>query len=396
MGLPAIKAAARILGVAALLCALIPGCRDGAPPIPPKQDAGAASVPATSPGLGEASPLAASAGPLMPANAPPALWRSLSRRLGLVIIRGPFGGDTLLGYDAATARFVRISDEMPALLVAAIVDGPAPVVVYVRAPRTGIVVGRIVLATGERHEIELGHADRVELGASRIEPDGDEALMIWIASRTGSRERLAVAQWSERKLVTPPAATRATLAGASPLWVIAGGAPDVVATMQRGGGAVADVEVDWDQWGTASALRLPKLARVLPMQRFADARGMAWSPDKRWLLLAQWSHEICEAHAVATLALFDTLTETTLDVGPLAPSGRYGWLGNNVFIMESDGGGRLLQLGTGLDINGNVPSPRELGQWRDLRWPIRWRAADCGGETLGSLQAPDWLVITSC
>ncbi len=250
-------------------------------------------------------------------------------------------------------------------------------IVYVRAPRTGIVVGRIALTTGERHEVDVGHADRVEVGATPTSIDGAEPFAIWIASWTGSRERVAVAQWLDTKLVTPPAEMRAALAGASPLWVITGGGPDVVATIVRSGNALPDVEVDWDQWGTASALRLPKLARVLAMQRFADARGMAWSPDKRWLLFAQWSNEICDPQAVATLALFDSLTEATLDVGPLAPSGRFGWLGNDAFMMESASGGRLLQLGTGLDDKGHVPPPRELGRWPDLRWPIRWRAPDC-------------------
>lgn len=297
--------------------------------------------------------------------------------MGLVMMRGPFGGDTLLGYDASTARFVRISDELPSLIAAAMVGEAEPMIVYVRAPRTGIVVGRIALTTGERHEVDIGHADRVEVGAMPTVVDGAEANAIWVATRMGSRQRVAVAQWPDAKLLTPPAEMRAALADASPLWVITGGGPDVVATTQRGGGALADVEVDWDQWGTASALRLPKLARVLAMQRFADARGMAWSPDGRWLLFAQWSHEICDAQAVAALAVFDTLTETTLDVGPLAPSGRFGWLGNNALMMESAGGGRLLQLSSGLDDKGHLPPPRELGQWQGLRRPVRWRAADC-------------------
>lgn len=360
-----------ILGVIAFAV----GCSgESAPSIapPPQAPAKARQLPLEA--IGAPSPMVAATATLVPGDVPAALWRSVARRMALLALATK-EGDVLLGYDASSQQFVRISDAMTHVIAAAVLTNggasKAPVVYYLRAPKEGVVLGRIALATGARDEIALGPMEQVVVGAA----DDMPASGLWIARTVGRRIRTAMPQWAQGSLAELD--KKAQPKNAPPMWIMQWGAVDVVETLRQGGAPLAGIDVDWDQWGTASALRLRGLARTLPMEKFVDARGISWSPDGRWLLYRQWSDEVCDPAVKASLEIFDTLTATAIHVGELAPAGGFGWLGVATVFLEAPQGGRLVTLATNSDANGKSPAPRELGLWPQLRWPVRWRAPDC-------------------
>ena len=192
---------------------------------------------------------------------------------------GPAAGAGLFGFDPAGRRWLRLSRSRGE--VVAVLDAPgAPYVAYValRAVRGAhgverrFRVGAVDRQTGRSgRELALGELTRLRV-AWRAMPSGEPTLEV--EATEGHRSRHWRVDWRR--------GTRRTARGRLPghgVEVTAHGAHRIRLP-------VADVMADWDDAGTASALRVETSKQTVEPPALIDGNTLVWAPDRAHLAFA--------------------------------------------------------------------------------------------------------------
>lgn len=218
--------------------------------------------------------------------------------------RGAGVGRELYAVDPDAGRWVRLT-RSGGVVAGALPAPGAPLVAYVTASRAGrkdgwgqVTIGVVDLATGKAsREVALADLRGVVL-AWRARPDGP-ALEAQLDSGHGKPTAIAI-DWrhGKRAPVAKPAAFRGD-------------------RLELGGGAaarrrlpIAGLTADWDDRGTASAVRLERTGKVVtePGGGMIDGESAALSPDRARLVFGTALEPPCDDDDERRLMIADVAT----------------------------------------------------------------------------------------